>query len=290
MADNSPKMIKMNALITDRKKKSTITFQFQDMRNDNVIGRKLTEARKSKNVSQKELPAILSQYGNSITPAAISKWEKGESIPSALQLLALSDIFGITDIRNYFLGDVPESPAFSPELNQKGLNILQSFKEALITSGQFVPKERRRTTKYFEQIQKISKAVSKLPVSAGTGNFLDEDNFEMKEFPSSPTIEAADFGLRVSGDSMMPTYTDNQIVWVEQCEELNPGEIGIFIYDGCGYIKEYQEVMPDEEEMNDYLVDGVIYPKVLLVSHNKEYEPIEINPALGFQIVGRVLN
>lgn len=112
MADNSPKMIKMNALITDRKKKSTITFQFQDMRNDNVIGRKLTEARKSKNVSQKELPAILSQYGNSITPAAISKWEKGESIPSALQLLALSDIFGITDIRNYFLGDVPESPAF----------------------------------------------------------------------------------------------------------------------------------------------------------------------------------
>lgn len=290
MATNKPKVIKINSLITDRKKKSTITFQFQKMRDDNVIGRKLIEARKSKNVSQKELSVILSQYGNNITPAAISKWEKGESMPSALQLLALCDIFGIMDIRSYFLEDVPESPAFSPELNQKGLNILQSFKEALIASGQFEPKERRRTTRYFEQIQKITKAVSKLPVSAGTGNFLDEENFEMKEFPVSPIIEAADFGLRVSGDSMMPTYTDNQIVWVEQCEELNPGEIGIFVYDGCGYIKEYQEVMPSEDEMDDYMVDGVIHPKVLLISHNKEYAPIEINPALGFQIVGRALN
>lgn len=290
MSDNRPKIINISPMITDRKKKNSVTFQFQDMRNDNTIGKKLIEARKSKNMSQKDLAAIMSQYGNSITPAAISKWEKGESVPNALQLFALCDIFGVEDIRSYFLGDVPESPAFSPDLDQKGLNILQAFKEALIASGQFVPKARRRTTKYCEQIQKIVKQVSKLPVSAGTGNFLDEENFEPQEFPTSPTIEAADFGLRISGDSMMPSYTDNQIVWVEQCEELNPGEVGIFIYDGCGYIKEYQEIMPSRDEIENYLVDGVLLPKVLLISHNKEYKPIEVNPEFGFQIVGRVLN
>lgn len=290
MADNKPKIININSLITDRKKKNNITFQFQDMRDENVIGKKLIEMRKSRNMSQKELAAVLSQYGNNITPAAISKWEKGESMPSALQLFALCDIFGVVDIRSYFLGDVPESPAFSPELSQKGLNILQSFKEALIASGQFVPKERRRTTKYCEQIRMIGRQISKLPVSAGTGNFLDEENFETKEFPASPIIEAADFGLRISGDSMMPTYTDNQIVWVEQCEELNPGEVGIFVYDGNGYIKEYKEVMPDKDELDNYLVNGVVHPKVLLISHNADYKPIEVNPEFGFQIVGRVLN
>ncbi|MCD8069159.1 MAG: S24 family peptidase [Lachnospiraceae bacterium] len=211
-------------------------------------------------------------------------------MPNALQLLALCDILGVVDIRGCFLEDVPESPAFSPELSQKGLNILQSFKEALIASGQFAPKERRRTTKYCEQVIRITRDIGQLPVSAGTGNFLNEDHFEPQEFAYSPIIEAADFGLRISGDSMMPTYTDNQIVWVEQCGELNPGEVGIFVYDGNGYIKEYQEVMPGGNEIEDYLADGVVHPKVLLVSHNKDYKPIDVNPELGFRIVGRVLN
>lgn len=273
-----------------QKNKDNVTFNFQQMRDDNVIGQKIIEARKGRKMNQKELAAVLELYGNSLSSAAISKWEKGESIPNALQLFALSDIFGIEDIRQYFLGDTPESPSFSAELNQKGLNILQAFKESLIASGQYSPQPRRRVTKFAEQVTRISKQVAKLPVSAGKGNFLDEDNFEDMEFPEGSVPEEAEFGLRISGDSMEPVYTHNQIVWVAKCDELNPGEVGIFVYDGCGYIKEYQEVMPEEDEAEEYTFDGVVFPKLYLVSYNKAYDPILVNSELGFQIVGRVLN
>lgn len=208
-------------------------------------------------------------------------------MPNALQLLAMSDVYGIGDIRGYFFG---ESPAFSPELNQKGLDILKALKEALIASGQYSPEPRRRITGFAEQTRRVSMMIAKQPVSAGTGNFLDDDNFEEKEFAEGSVPEGADFGLRVSGDSMEPIYTHNQIVWVDKCSELNPGEVGIFLYDGDGYIKQYQETMPETEEFDRYTLDGVLHPKISLVSFNADYAPISVNPELGFQIIGRVLN
>lgn len=64
-----------------------------------------------------------------------------------------------------------------------------------------------------------------MPVSAGTGQFLDNDSYEEVEVgPEVP--ETADFGVRISGDSMMPRYLDKQIVWIQKTDELNDGEIG----------------------------------------------------------------
>ena len=50
--------------------------------------------------------------------------------------------------------------------------------------------------------------MSNLSVSAGTGAFLDEGSFEMVSFPASTVPDGADFGVRVSGDSMEPVYHD----------------------------------------------------------------------------------
>ena len=75
-----------------------------------------------------------------------------------------------------------------------------------------------------------------MPVSAGTGQFLDNDSYEEVEVePEVP--ETADFGVRISGDSMMPRYLDKQIVWIQKTDELNDGEIGIFYYNGNTYCK-----------------------------------------------------
>ncbi len=61
-----------------------------------------------------------------------------------------------------------------------------------------------------------------MPVSAGTGQFLDNDSYEEVEVgPEVP--ETADFGMRISGDSMMPRYLDKQIVWIQKADELNDG-------------------------------------------------------------------
>lgn len=46
-----------------------------------------------------------------------------------------------------------------------------------------------------------------LPVSAGTGQFLDSDRFSEIEV-GAEVAASADFGVRVAGDSMEPLYLD----------------------------------------------------------------------------------
>lgn len=76
-----------------------------------------------------------------------------------------------------------------------------------------------------------------LAVSAGTGQFLDSEDYDMTEVgPEVP--DGANFGVRVAGDSMEPRFHDGQTVWVSQQHSLMTGEIGIFLYDGCAYLKQ----------------------------------------------------
>lgn len=78
-----------------------------------------------------------------------------------------------------------------------------------------------------------------LPASAGTGIYLDSDYATMRRVPRTWLTEQADFALRVRGDSMEPIYSDNDIVLISEQECVDIGQIGIFIYDGEGYIKRF---------------------------------------------------
>lgn len=80
-----------------------------------------------------------------------------------------------------------------------------------------------------------------LPLHAGTGQFLDSDCFSEMEV-GDEVSPGADFGVRVSGDSMEPLYLNGQIIWVHQQETLEDGEIGIFFLDGEAYVKKYAPI------------------------------------------------
>ena len=82
-----------------------------------------------------------------------------------------------------------------------------------------------------------------LPLHAGTRQFLDSDRFSEMEVGDEVSPDA-DFGVRVSGDSMEPLYLNGQIIWVHQQETLEDGEIGIFFLDGEAYVKKYHQA-PD---------------------------------------------
>ncbi|MCF7931099.1 MAG: helix-turn-helix domain-containing protein [Acholeplasmataceae bacterium] len=69
------------------------------MLNLKVIGKKIEKHRKEKNMTQYELADAL--Y---VTHQAVSKWEKGKSIPSLEVLLLLTNLFHITI--DYLLDDV----------------------------------------------------------------------------------------------------------------------------------------------------------------------------------------
>jgi len=65
------------------------------MLNSTIIGNKIAEARKKNNLSQAELANKIS-----ISPQAVGKWERGESMPDITTLNRLAEIFGL-DL-NYF--------------------------------------------------------------------------------------------------------------------------------------------------------------------------------------------
>ena len=112
-----------------------------------------------------------------------------------------------------------------------------------------------------------------MAASAGTGEFLDDENFEIIEV-GEEVPEAADFGLALNGDSMEPRYHDKQAVWVQKTDTLDSGEIGIFYLDGMTYCKQLKKDS-----------DGLF-----LISLNSKYEPIKISEENDFRVFGRVLN
>ena len=78
-----------------------------------------------------------------------------------------------------------------------------------------------------------------LPVSAGIGEFLSDAHATEISIPDVAQTVDADFALRIAGDSMEPNYHDGDILLVRRTESVTPGELGIFVLDGCGYFKKF---------------------------------------------------
>lgn len=78
-----------------------------------------------------------------------------------------------------------------------------------------------------------------VPVSAGTGTFLDSAHHDTISVRASFATEQADFALRVSGNSMEPRFKSGDVVLVHQQNEVRFGELGIFIGDGEGFFKRF---------------------------------------------------
>ena len=246
----------------------------------NIIGQRIAEARKRAEISLAKFSALLEEYGVTVTAAGINKWEVGKAVPNAYQLMAVSQALHMDDALSLFIAD-----GSKPELNEEGLKKVAAYKADLIATGKYKPRQKASSI-----IKFVEMPVSTLAVSAGTGAFLDEGNFEMVSFPESMVPTGAEFGLRVSGDSMEPVYHNDQIVWVQRCEKVGIGEVGIFIYDGEGYIKVYDEQEPDEADREAYTGSyGDLYMQPVMISYNQKYQPRYISAHSNFRVVGRVL-
>ena len=245
------------------------------LKEDNFLGRKIAEARRSCGMTLDDLAAAVELYGMPVLRGGISKWEHGDTVPSAYQLLILCSIFDIDDPVAYFTG--------CQQFNDEGLRKISDYKADLAATGNYEP------LKVSAGIRYICMPFSTLSASAGPGSFLDEGNFEPVNVPESSVPHGADFGLRIHGDSMEPIYTDGQTAWVKRCNQLNPGEVGIFTYDGEGYIKCYDEQEPEDPEAytDSY---GTVHMQPVLLSFNEAYAPIRTSPDKAFRIIGKVLN
>lgn len=84
----------------------------------------------------------------------------------------------------------------------------------------------------------ISLPFPALPASAGAGEYLHEDTTSYIKVPATNLTQRSSFALRVHGDSMEPEYYDGDIVLVDADADVNVGDVGIFIVNGEGFIKQ----------------------------------------------------
>lgn len=104
--------------------------------------------------------------------------------------------------------------------------------------------------------------------SAGTGEYIFDDiPIDTIEVPLDEISKRADFVIGVNGNSMEPTYYDGDKVFVERCQIVETGEIGVFMVNNECLIKEAGETG--------------------LISHNKKYKLIPGNESI--QCIGKVL-
>ena len=259
--------------------KNNSSYCAEEEKRNNIIGERLSEELKSRNLSKKKFCVTLKKFGVDVSQSALGKWTNGLTVPNAYQLLAICYALDLPDGLATFTG------TYTPLLNETGMEKIRAYREDLVATGKYAPMPRAESC-----IRYVDMPVSNLRVSAGTGSFLDEDSFEMVSFPENAVPAGADFGVRISGNSMEPVYHDGQIVWVERCETLSIGQVGVFVYDGEGYLKSYGEREPDESDRDAFTDSyGRLHMQPVLISYNKEYSDRIISPERGFRVIGRVL-
>ena len=223
------------------------------------IGVTLRILREELGFSRTEVAESLSVRHKPTNRNMISSWERGESMPNALQLLHLCGLYQVENAQETFFGKEKGN-----RLNEAGRRKLREYAEVLEGMSLYTvspePELPRKLPLY------------DIPVSAGSGEYLDSDNYELTEV-GDEVPQAADYGVRISGDSMYPLFANKQVVWVKQQRAVENGDIGIFYYMGDSYIKKL-EVRKDG---------------MFLVSVNPEYKPIKIVERDEFRVFGKVI-
>ena len=249
---------------------------------------------KEKKISRK---TISEEVGFGINQ--IKYWETHGNVPSGEVLARIAQYLDVsvdyllekTDVRNYELekndgnnklhhlfisyksepSDTGKMIAerILTDIEQKMIEIFRTTSEEgqlrMIQSFMDIREDARST----QEEKSILIHHSLLKVSAGTGTVLDDENTEEWRILKNYYTKNADFCVTVTGDSMEPTYKDGDIVLVRATPEICKGEVGVFLLNGEGFIKE--------------LGDG------FLLSHSAAYENIPVTAEDQFVCFGKVL-
>lgn len=231
-----------------------------------TIGEQIKKYRMIKGMTQQEIADALGESSGRV----IYNWEKGTGRPDCDKLARLCDLLDVSAdelIGCKSMNQRPTATEWSTlqkyrALDEHGKEIVDylidsEYKRMIVHIRK--PKTRMVKINWF----------STMPASAGTGNNLNNDLAEELYVPESEEAERADFVISVSGDSMEPTYHDGDKVFVEKCDSVDIGEVGVFILNGEAYIKELGNKC--------------------LISHNEKYKPIQIGESDSVYCCGRVI-
>lgn len=208
-------------------------------------------------------------------------YEKNEREPNSEILMQLADFFNCSI--DYLIGRTEAQEKHEPLKREvisvkdkehiKKYNSLDPYGKEVVDSVLEIEFKRCNEPKEEEKIIHLPKSV--LKASAGSGNWLDEQQLESVSVLDTPQSRKANLVIEVDGDSMSPMYENGDNVLVNTKSDVAVGDIGIFIVDGNGYIKklgtdrlisvnpEYDDIFP--AEYSDFRCVGKVLGKAEIV-------------------------
>lgn len=211
----------------------------------------------------------------STTPAFLMGWEDNSSdFPDWVSDEMFDDntIFNIAeDVRihpeRYTAETDPSTGKVVAYRINKKIEMLESLFSQLNDEGQGTALERVEELTEIPKYQKDKpiftfRRLSENKASAGCGFDLnDPDQWKSIKVVDTPEARQADFAVEVEGASMEPDYYDGDIVYISLAAEVPVGQVGLFIQNGKGYIKEagkgrivsrnpdYNDIFPEDGDI-----------------------------------------
>ena len=248
----------------------------QDKEDMKVFSANLNSILSDRNCKQAEL-----SRATRIPPSTLTGYVKGTSLPIPGNVQKIADFFGVPKsvldprfVTNNSIVDDSSSNTSSIQTIYDELKPPRQDKVLTYAEKQLSEQRNEENTKINEVseiIQLYSYDYYDHPVSAGTGQYLNDVRVERIELPVDVD---ADFVIPIKGDSMEPDYHDGDLVFIRTSVELNDGVIGVFNYNGDAYIK---QLVIDKDQ-------------AYLHSLNPAYKDMPITPDTDFRIIGEVVD
>ena len=245
--------------------------------------------------SQKEIAEKLG-----VSKSSITNWIKGKNSPDVELVLPICKLLNIS-VREFYGEPDTEKPhaikCAPPEFSDEARKIARSY-DRLTEHGKgavrailgyeeaFLSKDEPQEDPPSSNVAHLPTArrsgpmvqikVYDQPAAAGLGNYLDEPESHVEQYPTKVIPSKTDFGVIISGDSMEPKVHNGGTVFVRAMPAIDPGQIGIFVLDGKAYCK---KLSVDHQKR-----------EIRLVSLNPKYEDIIVREDYDdFRTLGRVL-
>lgn len=223
-------------------------------------------------------------------------WKNG-SMPSSENVIQLAEFLGVStdfllkgDSKNYSIdisSDEKELLNYYKELDERDKGRIIGKAEELVEAARRQkaiaaapakkqsPKaiklpEPELTEESEDEKEYIDLPFPDIPASAGTGMYLVSDYAETIHVLATDEARKADYAIKVSGKSMEPRYYDGDILAVCEQPAVDPGEVGVFVYNGERYVKQFGGNR--------------------LISINPDYQDIFIEDPDSFFCQGKVLS
>ena len=224
--------------------------------------RVIREARIGANMNQQQLADLIG-----VSRATVAGWETGHSRPDLDAIPRICKALGIS-LGSFF--GVKEG------ISREERSLIMTYrameepdKQAILWQAEALLERRRayRLEKLKDRAIRIYR--SELSAAAGFSGTLEAEQGEKVWLFADDRTPRADEIITVNGQSMEPTFQNGDQVLVEHTDRIREGEIGIFLVDGEGFIKEYRK-------------EG-------LVSHNKAFPMMRFSEGNEIRCLGRVL-